>query len=338
MMARLILVGMVAVLGISVPTWSEIHLGIKALHSWTATQLAAWDAPARGDRDPIVLATPPVERLPAFEPIVADDRASGAAHDLNRAAEGLEFPARAAMVRRRSRDEVQDRRMFAPGRTELLAIPAIDMLESRLVVELLREVGGPGLEAHPAGSPVAFRRLKPVIHPAACRFTPSITTSRLAPQAIESSSKGGASRYGIAARLEPIEPIPDPESGVAWELNRFAEGIEAPVTGPARLASSRPAFTPIEPVTNPDMGVADELNRASEGFTHVLAAHNRAPSFAPESASRHRPFRPVPAPPRSSSPPGPSRDLAHAMRLTREAARAWMDVMIDPSRLHLSAR
>jgi hypothetical protein len=338
MMARLILVSMVAVLGISIPTWSEIHLGIKAIHSWTATQLAAWDVPARGDRDPIVLAAPPVERLPAFEPIVADDRASGAAYDLNRAAEGLEMPAQAAMVRRRSREEIQERLMFAPGRMEVLAIPAIDTLESRLVVEWLREGEGPGREAQPAGSPVAFRRSKPVIHPTACRFTPSITTGRLAPRAIESPYRGGASRGGIAARLEPIEPIPDPESGVAWELNRFAEGIEAPVTGPTRLVFSRPDFTPIEPVANPDMSVAGELNRASEGIAHVLAAHNCAPSFAPESASRDSPFRPVPAPPRSSSPPAPSRDLAHAMRLTREAVHAWMNVMSDPSRLHLSAR
>ena len=44
MISRLVLVGVVGALGISVPTWPEVQEWMGAAHSWTAYQLAVWDA------------------------------------------------------------------------------------------------------------------------------------------------------------------------------------------------------------------------------------------------------------------------------------------------------
>jgi hypothetical protein len=341
MMARLILVGMVAALGISVSTWSEIHLCMEAVHSWTATQLAAWDAPRRGDRDSIVLVPLTVARPPAFERIVADDRPSGAAYDLNRAAEGLDIPAPAAMTRRRSGQDVRQRPIVAPMRMGASALPASDTLEARLAVELLSEVGGRDHQAPIAESQFMNPRARPAILPARCRFTASLTTSRPVPRTIAFHIKDGESPGGSRAKIDLIEVFRGPESGIAWELNRFADRIEALGTDRTNLAVSKPVFDPIEPLEaerSPDTGVADALNRASEGFTLALSVQPRDPWPAPESASRDRSPRPVPASPGLSSPPGTPSEVAQAMRLTREAVHAWMNVMIRPSRLQLSSR
>src|SRR5579885_1287476 len=75
--ARMVLVGLVAALGISVQAWTEIRLCLEAVHSWTATQLAAWDAPARNETWPIVVAPPPELRRPVREPIIPDESTSG---------------------------------------------------------------------------------------------------------------------------------------------------------------------------------------------------------------------------------------------------------------------
>ncbi|MHB1557279.1 MAG: hypothetical protein ACYC61_07355 [Isosphaeraceae bacterium] len=90
------------------------------------------------------------------------------------------------------------------------------------------------------------------------------------------------------APIAPVETI----SSLADELNRASEGLDI---DPASIvvASHRPRFEPI-PVAEPASKLVDDLNRASEGTT----------------AARQEPA-----------------NVSTALRLTRDAALAWMNVL-----------
>src|SRR5581483_7823241 len=103
MISRMILVGLVAVLGVSLPSRSESDGWLSSAHDWVIAQLADWDTYTPGEDGcismPEVSAPLPrnaarkaggadVKAPAAFEVIpVADDRANRLADELNRLSE-----------------------------------------------------------------------------------------------------------------------------------------------------------------------------------------------------------------------------------------------------------
>jgi hypothetical protein len=337
MMTRLVLVGMVAALGISVRTWSEIQLGMAAVHAWTAGQLAAWDAPARSDSGPIGVAPPPKARRPVFEPMIAGEGATGIAYELNRASEGLDIHPQPVIIRRRP-NESKARAQVLRSRVELSDASAYDTIEMKVMATLLRAADGSDAAGRPAEPTLTVRRSKPVIPPAVCTFTSATAGAHSAHHSIAAPMATGPGPGGVSRKPDLIEPVLDAGTSIDRELNRFAEGTEVFVRTPVVPARSKPAFSPIAPAVHSVTGLADELNRASQGLITVAAPIHRNLPPAPDSAARRSPPPRTPAPPERSPAPGPSSDIAQAMRLTREAVHAWMNVMTGSSRLHLSAR
>jgi hypothetical protein len=157
-----------------------------------------------------------------------------------------------------------------------------------------------------------------------------------------------------------IETPEDPGSQFADALNRLAEGIDiAPAGEPAR-PGRRPAFTLIELASELESDTAYALNRASEG----LAVESPSADDLAASETDRRVDRVAAAPaaptinavsqiepeesispfehPFAELPPDdhPQRDttLGHAIRLTCEAAYAWMDVLAGPARVKMTSR
>ncbi len=211
MFSRLVLVGMVAALGITVPTRLEILGWIKAAHSWTASRLADWDS-ARPSDDGVIVAPvlpwTPIERKPdavtplptgilvalsgggtaaeslgyrpgpSLEPIVADDRASGLAHERNRRAEGLDISIEPAMTGRRVAVGTTDPARSTGKPTDLAPLLAGDTVEERLAILWFRALEG----SDPAGTPVTLnvteRRSSVAIPPISCTFSGPSTVER----------------------------------------------------------------------------------------------------------------------------------------------------------------
>jgi hypothetical protein len=338
MMSRLILLGLVAALGVSVQTWTVVLSGIRAIHSWTAEQLAALDGPARSRRDWFDVAPPPEVRLPRFDPIVVDDRALGLADELNRAAEGLDLPAPPVMAQHHSTDRKDHRAGAVRPRDEPRDRPAFDTLESRLVAELWLAIEAPG-EGRPDGLAAPSRRSKAAIPPIVCRFTPAPhhvaqgLSTILEHKTVSWRCAVAAWHAHIFVRMgRGLRPFMPTQTTLAChpEVPDTRSIIRA--TGPSGALLSRKnepgagespqKWDLIEPVPGAEEDVAWELNRFGEGI--------HGPMPGPSGRSPSRPGPTLPA--------GRSPELAQAIRLTREAARAWMSVVTAPSALQLSAR
>jgi hypothetical protein len=100
------------------------------------------------------------------------------------------------------------------------------------------------------------------------------------------------SARGPRSNFEPIA-VADGASSLAEALNRASEGLDIDPAAAAVRAPRRPSFEPIA-MAEGASSLADELNRASEGLT---AAQDAEPS------------------------------IGTALRLTHEAALAWMNVL-----------
>jgi hypothetical protein len=157
-----------------------------------------------------------------------------------------------------------------------------------------------------------------------------------------------------------IETPEDPGSQFADALNRLAEGIDIARAGEPPRPGRRPVFTPIEVAAELESDTAYALNRASEGLavqspssdnfaaseTDRRAARVTAAPAAPtiDAASQIEPEQSI-SPfehPFAELPPDdhPHRytTLGHAIRLTCEAAYAWMDVLAGPTRVEMTSR
>jgi hypothetical protein len=122
-----------------------------------------------------------------------------------------------------------------------------------------------------------------------------------------------------ADRVEPelIESLADCKSGIAEERNRPAEDIEfRPEDAGIRPARIR-TFEPIEVPADLESGIAYELNRASEGLGNV-PRNERAD--------------------RSEAGGDDGRGIGKAVRLTREAAFAWMSLLTGPAPVEMTSR
>jgi hypothetical protein len=341
MITRLVLVGMVAALGISVPTRPGVQGWVLAAHSWTAHQLADWDTGARRSTSGFTLPSV-VTTVPAFEPIVVDERASGLADELNRFAERVDIDPRPAPSGRTPSAEGIARTTHMPLLSEFSAALGIGTPEMRGMAELMLAAEGSQGAVGPAEAVVTEHRAGARVSPADCIFTPSVAASSTAPPATELSCEPRSLPVADALQHEFIEPATDVQDDIASELNCLGEAFE--IAAPAEMppAAPKPPFDPIDPGTELDTGLAFELNRLSDGMAVAWSAADRTDNPQPESTLRlTRPESAItstPVPAERPSSPGPSPDVAQAIRLTGEALHAWMSVMTGPAIVRITAR
>ena len=338
MMTRLVLVGMVAALGISVPTTPDIQGWMNAVHSWTAHQLANWDTSAHQQANAITL-PPPVDFVPAWHPIVVEAEVSGPAYDLNRAAEGLDIVLAPEMGRRTPSVEATERTTPGTVLGEFPVAPAVETLEMRVMSDLLLAAERANSEVRPAEGEVIGPRAKSIVSPAECVFTPGKPATPATSGPTSPIVESGPTAVAIASKTDLIEPVADTPPELDGEASWFVQAIER--TQPAAIVStaSEPPFDPIDPGSSVDEGLAFELNRAAD-----VVAITRDPGDHPETSSHatlnraDTPVQPT-APMEERSPsPGPSPDVAHAIRLTGEAALAWMKIVTGPAVVQVSVR
>ncbi len=345
MLPRIILVGLVSALGLSAPTRPEVIGCVKALHSWMAGQFAALDGCGRGEDQQMALATvaladagpygsptvreaPLVDRvpvperehpkvappIPSFTPIAVEEQVAGLAHDLNRQSEGLGIrelpstPRRLPIVRTTSTEQV------VPSPRIARAFLEIAMIEEMLATS--REESSASVV--PVEAPVvsAKRRARWAEAGLEC-----ILGSMMATQ-----PGHGVPAVATTVPLKRILPVEEDGLSLAVQLNRFGEAVD-PVRPAERVGPTAPAgIATIVPVAASDTGIAEELNRAAEGLGLARVGEiGDAP--AGREVGVHR------APTGRASVGGgqaaaeETSGLGDALRLTREAARAWMNVL-----------
>jgi hypothetical protein len=116
-------------------------------------------------------------------------------------------------------------------------------------------------------------------------------------------------------QFDPIELPADLAGGIAEELNRFAEGIGIGAEDTLSPIVRSPRFEPIEPPTDTHSGIAYELNHRSEGLDLVPPQVGDALQARQATADS---------------------GWDQALRLTRAAACAWMDVLKGPARVTMN--
>jgi hypothetical protein len=342
MMTRLVLVGMVAALGISVPTWADFRGRVIAAHSWTAHQLAEWDTSARHRADAIAL-PPVVKAVPRFEPIEVDELASSPADELNRFAEGPEIVPEALVARRRPTNGPAERPKAGPVPSEFSPMPGIDIPELKWMADLWAAADPSPGAMGAVEAPISARRPKARMMHSECHFTASVGQSTTGRPAPVPSVPAGSLAATVAPPSGRIEPMIDGQTDIAGELNRFGEGFEAgPSAEPLSSVSSGPRFEPIDSDATLDTGLAIELNRVSDGLNTAWTAEDHSGDPRPEPRS---PSSQPQAPPNATltlaEPPSavdPSPDVEQAIRLTGEAVHAWMRLISGSAAVRVSVR
>jgi hypothetical protein len=357
MISRMILVGLVAVLGVSLPSRSESGGWLTSVHAWAIAQLAEWDTYTSGeDLGFIVTETPdssPREATQAatcsnttasvaFEPIPVDDnRDTGLAYELNRMAEGLDNPATTTAI--------------VESPTDFVAVSSSDSIELKLVVELCRIAENSARHETVSSPPIPQPRTAdaaPVIdeifadgsnvfapaepEPASITQQPreantATTIDELfadgsevfAPAEPELASITQPKPASIAARpeFEPIPPLVDLAMDIAAKWNRFVEGIKIRPEDAAPRPVRTPTFEPIKVPADLESGIAYELNHASEGLDNVPPAVRRLGDTRPQ----------IPGSEPTAHTEGHHNhgdaSIGKALSLTRDAAFAWMNVL-----------
>ncbi|MHB1556732.1 MAG: hypothetical protein ACYC61_04535 [Isosphaeraceae bacterium] len=341
MFPRIILVGIVAALGITLPTRPEMLGWVHAVHNWTtglrammdggrpfasemeteAGTVAGWPLEASAYETAFAVAPAAKESAvptpsPMWTPIRVEEQVSGLAHELNRRSEGLDLqvlppaPRHAAVATnsRRGKDAGLER--------------IVRTLLDRDLIDELARIGRDGASDGPEVAvvdPVRRARSAGMVLECTLGHVPSSPRS---PRGIVAVPEV---RPATPARIEPIAPVEEKELGLAFALNRFGEAVDPahPATWMSVVASAPARIVPVEA---PDTGLAHELNRAAEG----LAQRAIGPA-GDEPAGREVG---VPRAPAARAPIGVGQanaeqtpSVGNAVRLTREAARAWMDVL-----------
>jgi hypothetical protein len=368
MTLRLVLLSVVAALGLTIPGGPLIEHWISSTQTWMNARFADWDTrnPQEGDyviisdghevqfgsgrptpasrtsqltvatdftlhADKLIRPAAPAERLFArpsvtlpisfrgtfktFEPLSTDgSNRPDFAMDLNRASEGIGVVP-PVVVRPR------------PARPVFEPLSVDEILDTGVAYELNRKNEGLGIKPD---KPRLVRS-----------SPPRLETSPLPSFALLEASEN----LYFSGRLEPISPAgpvtavaqerpaprtekrADPESmdeidlpddGLTIEHDGFAVawipfGSVTPSPAPAPEHQAAGHFEPLEVEDNVESRFADELNRRSEGFDVP------APSIASARRSDVG-FNPPPA-----------NELNRAMKLTRDAVYAWVNVFTGPA-------
>ncbi|HZW33697.1 MAG TPA: hypothetical protein VFF52_23450 [Isosphaeraceae bacterium] len=377
MISRLVLVGMVAGLGVTLPSWPECESWCQSAQEWASARLADWDTwrpreadssrqaktpiPAEREVRPVPVATavarpgdsktgptrapspaieaasdptPGPQAIAAHPTAVADDPVADVALELNRWAEGLDIQPSTIVSRSSSFVRVPVAARGLAAWEDVIA--SCRTAEASGVAETIADL----FEENPDG------------------YEPS-------DEGLASSVAVEPTVRAVQPKCDPIEPPSswDRAEGIAEELNRFAEGIGIGI-GPEATSNPIARSPQGEPIATmpPESGIADELNRASEGLDLTLPGRGDLQHPAPQLLTSEDASGAAPA---SSSRPGVQarqtnpdlpadrfpaggeptvhRAPAHsgldqAIRLTRDAAFAWMDVLKGPTGVTMTLR
>jgi hypothetical protein len=292
MALRAALVSVVASLGLTFPSAGDLDRWARAAQDWMCTQVADWDARVSLE-DPLATASNGIPTLRTAK--VGESGVTEPAPELGVEELVLAF---AGEIAQAEDQQSQDVTKQAP-RPETAVLDSafsavVEEMASRFAVDSLKSSDEP---AH--GSLVATER----------------------------------SRGNDGLKDEPLEVEGAAEMGVqfALALNREAEGLSdsPPLLPRVRPATSEvvrctPSFEPLEAAgaTEPGVVIGLALNREAEGF-------NTAPEV-----TASRPQTDINLVPDSMMVPvilTQERQLADAVRLTREAVFAWIKLLHSPA-------
>jgi hypothetical protein len=255
-----------------------------------------------------------------FDPIRVDDPPlAEIACELNRWAEGLNIQSSTVAGTTAPIDR-------AP-------MPAGDLVAWELVIASCRAAEGSGVSGRvPApweARPQPARGASP--DPMAALFEENPEGYEPSEEGLASSAAGEPAAVAVRPRFDPIELPADLAGGIAEELNRFAEGIGNPGEDTSKPIVRSERFEPIVAMRDAESGIAAELNRASEGLEVVLP---RLEPPQPASLADRFPGVGGSADDRAPTDSG----LRQAIRLTRDAAYAWLGVLKGPTRMTMTLR
>jgi hypothetical protein len=235
-------------------------------------------------------------------------------------------------------------------------IVSSDSVDLKLAVELCRLIESSPIEETPS-APSAPRR--PESETIASIFEENLDGYEPDAEGLAANTQPAALSSAARPQYDPIDPSGDLANGLANELNRLSEGMETPAVPAATVVTRAPQMEPIDVPANPESGIAYELNRGSEGLGMVPPGlekpGDRGPrlSWGLELLSLNA-WEPG-ACPRAPGPPdlvgvttcaGRSENiratfdggLGRAISLTRDATLAWMNVLMGPTVVKMTAR
>ncbi|MFO0908530.1 MAG: hypothetical protein U0794_09235 [Isosphaeraceae bacterium] len=329
MALRVLLVGLVAGLGLSLPTGRQIATWRDSANAWVTARLAAWDAQMPAGDDAFVFVTdsaptdidaasvapalvaaetplpetPAITETPATSPTQASSGAVVASTSENRPAESATI---CDLGREMAEDLAVPTEPTAFDDTELMPEPAPT----------------PEPQPEPAPTPILATpavALDASFDAAMMDVVASFTAdlSRPTPTTEPAPLLAEAAPAAPVAPVPAYEPIAIDESfatDLACVLNRASEGLDIRRPAPARDELIR-----VEDDLANDVAYA--LNREAEGLT----------VFPKTIVSE---TKPTPEP--TSELAAPSNRLSHAVRLTREAVFAWAKVLHAPAVVTIS--
>lgn len=288
---RLILVGVVAGLGLTLPTGKQFEAWKVSAQTWMNARLAEWDEPMPADESAFVLiAEPTATAADASQPPLASETPAPEIRTESAHAETAapEIPAASQ-----------------PAVPTDLAL-GLDLPTAPMPIEETDPKPAPAGPSTTLGLDGAFDVAQ---HAVLSDFR------RHQPATVATSNSEGPTATGTAARSPRFGPVELDENlyaGVAYALNHGADGLTVPPT------DARPSrgFEPLEVGNDLYTGVAYELNRKAEGLDPSTAPETTRLTLAQvgetkslESADR----------------------LTHAVRLTREAMNAWANLLHGPA-------
>ena len=224
--SRRILIGLVAVVGLSLPIWPDGGCGFTAIRDWAIVQLADWDTytPRRGN--PYIVAKPPLSSSEETTPVrtgtavtasyetipIDEDLVSGVAHELNRMAEGLDIaPTFAA---------------HAGSRPDFAAASSCDSIELKLAVDFCRSFESPRAHArdtaHASPQPANNEAVVVVDD----MFAETAEAYEPSAEGLETNVEAGSITAAPPSSFEPVECLADFTESLSEEPDRLGEGEE----------------------------------------------------------------------------------------------------------------
>jgi hypothetical protein len=325
MFTRLVLASLVAALGVTLPSRTDCQRWYSSVETWASAKLADWDTWQPAQRESQTVPARFGQVAWASGPSALDDAGSN---------------------RRERRDDAGDvSPVWLSANLELWLAAEISR-QAELVEGSQRVVVAHG----PADVP------EPVVQ----EKTPVVSTdlSRVLPVDVFAPSEPPASsQVKTTPKFEPIELASDLDSGTAYELNRFGEAVGPDSRPSASTRPEAPRFEPLAVGEEVESGLAYELNRTSEGIgidplraadaspwgprvENVVKDARPAASSEPLPAEPTASYRPhvADSPGQAVSASAPGARIGHAVRLTRDALCAWINVLTGPALVNMSSR
>ncbi len=364
--SQLVLVSMVAVIGLSILGWPTIENGFSAFRSWMVGRLAEWDTWRPSEKDCILVPErPDPSPLQASQAAASPDRSSERPILRVIHSEVSEREGRGPSLRHaRLKGSLASVEPTFPAEMAFESISPDEAagaasIELRLAVELCRLASGakadpriPDASPHPQPGLVASNLVVDIFEENPDGYEPAEEVS-----ASQTSSRPLATTAGPS--FEPAEPFED-EDAVVVDWDRWDDGLAMARDFQPVPSVAYWSFEPIVVAEDREQGIAYELNRASDGIgiipPEARQVRGRKPadsssdeirSSAPRPGASppahlpssfevaHRPASPCPS--ESTASPGHD-ELGRAIALTRDAARAWIDVLTGTTSVRMTSR